>query len=457
MGLRDRFWPLIDLHLGRHCTGQKSRVNGTETLYVLALRALVGGFADDPRNDRYRKEIQQLPVAIRVDVLCDMCDHPSLGDVLLELLADPVEFSNLLQHVPQKSVKLVCCLQWLESVQKSLPAQLEERYRAIVEGGRRDYRCGLRIGTFLADAGWHLQAATIFKLSLQQTDPRSVEELTVMVQLLRAFASSGRLADGSHVYQRIKVRLKDIYPQNLTTRGTAEADLCASVYQNFSLYHYEGQEFGLSYLYAVLSLNLLDRSSNTRLALGVWRQLARACMAQRYFGRAKLLLEQAISRAGYCYGLTSTPYAEALEDYALYLLAQNNAACGEVFMVAQHIYLDLFGSRNLLLSLAQGNLTFGLCRQAIGVGHRDAALAYVTERLNTFRRMLGQDHRLVVQLQRLLVTIRVMPFQDDQSTCGFVPKDSTTIVDVTKLRETVDHPLSIEDVRLAFYRIRERV
>ncbi|XP_058125088.1 amyloid protein-binding protein 2-like [Anopheles ziemanni] len=454
MGLRDRFWPLIDLHFGRRCTEQEPRVNGAGTLYALALRALVSGFSDDPRNDRYRREIEQLPIAIRVDVLCDMCDHPSLGDALLELLADPVEFSNLVHHVPQKSAKLVCCLQWLESAQRSLPARLEERYRAIVEGGSwTDYRCGLRIGTFLADAGWHLEAASIFQLSLKQTDARSVEELTVMVQLLRALTSSGKLVDGSHVYQRIKVRLKDIYPQNLTTRGTPEADLCASVYQNFSLYHYEGQEFGLSYLYAVQSLNLLDRSSNTRLALGVFRQLARASMGQRYFSKAKVLLQQAISRAGYYYGLSSTPYAEALEDYAFYLLGQNNAACGDVFVVAQHIYLDLFGSRNLLLSLAQGNLTFGLCRQAIGAGHGDPALAYVTERLNTFRRMLGPDHRLVVQLQRLLVTIRVMSFQEGQSTWP----DESTIVDVGKLRQTVDNPLPIEDVRLAFYRCREKV
>uniref|UniRef100_A0A182IPJ4 Uncharacterized protein n=1 Tax=Anopheles atroparvus TaxID=41427 RepID=A0A182IPJ4_ANOAO len=460
MVLQERFWPLIELHSGRCWTEPATRLRRADTLYVLSLRAVVCSFANNPRGVGYRMEIERLPLSIRLDVLYEMCDHPALVEVLLQLLSDPVALSDLIQYVPLKTAKLVSCLQWLESVKRSLPAQLEDRYRQLVEADtpeqRTDYRCGLRIGTFLADAGWFVHAAAILGLSLQQTVSGSDEELIVLTQLLGTLSRSGKLVEAGHFYHRINLRMMVINPQDQNIHRADFPDLMARVYHNLSLYHYENQEVALSYLHGVQSLEMLGRSSPTRLVWDVFRQLARACLSHRYFSKAKLLLDQALARAGTGYGLTSAPYAETLEDYAVYLLAQDNVDASEdVFSVAQFIYLELFGSRNLLLSLAQGSLTFGLCRQAFAMGRRDEALAHVTERLGAFQRMMGPDHRLVVQLRRLLVTMRVILFKEDRLVGRILPRNATTSIDVKKLRETLDHPLPIDAVRKAFHECQE--
>ncbi|XP_052870420.1 amyloid protein-binding protein 2-like [Anopheles cruzii] len=232
----------------------------------------------------------------------------------------------------------------------------------------------------------------------------------------------------------------------------ATHDLAAAVHLALSLYQLEVCEVSLSYHYAVLALELLSESASHRLVIDVCRQLARACLARQFYAKANHLLRQAIARAGEWFGKQSAQYAETLEDYAMYLLARDNVTdCVNVFSEAQQIYLRLYGSRNLLLAHAQGNIVFGLCLQAYVIGRVDQAMHHVEKTMANFARILPAGHRLLVQGRRLRTTMGLLLFGlDTGSRWTHEDEHGQDLQRVEKLSEK-ERALPVGALRRGFY------
>ncbi|XP_058065751.1 amyloid protein-binding protein 2-like [Anopheles bellator] len=422
MGDVARYWPLCDPHLDT----RQAAPRNPPLLQRLALEALVRAFSRSPRCRRLRAVVEQLPLFMRLDAIEDMCDYRSLLDVQLDLLSDPLLVSDVIRRLPGERTKLIRCLQWLESNKKQLIAQLCRRYMALYEADRIEAAAGVdcwvgqRIGVFLIETGWLQEGATILHIARLQTTPGSDEEVAVSLHLLRAQTLGGSLIDARQSYDRITAWMMSAssaaYRRSLVKDSPngqeATHDLAAAVHLALSLYQLEVCEVSLSYHYAVLALELLSESASHRLVIDVCRQLARACLARQFFAKANHLLRQAIARAGEWFGKQSAQYAETLEDYAMYLLARDNVTeCVNVFSEAQQIYLRLYGSRNLLLAHAQGNIVFGLCLQAYVIcTDQDQAMHHVEKTMANFGRILPAGHRLLVQGRRLRTTMGLLLF-----------------------------------------------
>ncbi|XP_049538665.1 amyloid protein-binding protein 2-like [Anopheles darlingi] len=476
-----RFWPLADVHLEqrRGVDGDESvaapagNSNKPRTLYRCTLEALVRHYSNNPRSSGYRAAVQWLPLAVRLEVLEDMCDYPHLLDVQQELLSDPVLISEALRWLPSDRAKLVRCFQWLECNRRPVTDRLCQRYQRVcvkVQVGDEDrdgagIRCGVRIATFLTETGWLREAIKILRTACLLAEAGSEAELDVLRQLLRAQSLGGKGIDARQTCHRLMallarfphlLRLPPAPPScNVRANVRCRNDVAVGAYLAVSLYELEVRECTLSYHYGVLALELLTDCSPGRLIVDVCRQLARACLTRKQYGRTGLLLRQAIAWARNCYGKASAQYAETLEDYAMYLLARNTVTESVgVFTEAQHIYLRLYGPRNLLLAHAQGNLVFGLCLQAYVHEHRDRAVQHVENSMANFERILPHEHRLLVQGRRLRTSMDLLLFDADEGTessGGAVEERSPAVEQELKLDKMDDGPLPVHELRRSFY------
>uniref|UniRef100_A0A182Q5I7 Anaphase-promoting complex subunit 5 n=1 Tax=Anopheles farauti TaxID=69004 RepID=A0A182Q5I7_9DIPT len=380
----------------------------------LAVEAVVRTFSNNPRCEEMRASIGMLPLHLKLNVLGEMCDYPSLVAVQLDLLTDPLLVSDFISEFATDLTPLVQCFQWLQSVKQSLAMQLFHRYRTLLAeksrtaGGlpRLDYRCGLRIGTFLTQTGWYVEAIGMLNLTTQQTRLGSPEELAVLRQLMCAQVLAGRLKHAQQTGQRVdKLNMSLLH-------GRPLHNLRAGIMHSFSLFYFEDINFTCSYNHTVQSLAFLSERSPPRLIIDVFRQAARASLGRRFYAKAAFMLQQAMARVARVYGRTSAPYAELLEDLAIQLLARNQVTDSvNTFADAHHIYTQLYGARNLLLSTGQGNLAYGLCLQAYVTGRHDRALQHVAKAIANYRRTLPPDHRMLVQVGRLRATIALFHFR----------------------------------------------
>uniref|UniRef100_A0A182YF59 Anaphase-promoting complex subunit 5 n=1 Tax=Anopheles stephensi TaxID=30069 RepID=A0A182YF59_ANOST len=421
-----KFWPLSDIHLaGRNSS---SPVFSSKPLYRLAVEALARSYSNNPRCPHYRAAIEQLPLGSRLDLLAEMCDYPSLVEVQWQILSDPLLVSDFIKYLSSDLTPLVQCLQWLQSVKKPIPIQLFRQYKKLIEkkiwtGGvpRLDYRCGLRIGTFLTETGWTVEAIGILQLAQQHASFGTAEELAVLRQLMRAQTLAGKLINAGKTYDRMKRMLSNVIRQcaisqalsDKRSNGQSLQDLQMAVFHSFSLYHYEELNFELSYEYGMHSLARISARSPSRLVIDVLRQLVRACLGRRMHAKAAYILRQAIGLVVQHYGRVSALYAETLEDLALLLLVCNHVGESvDVYAEAQLLYMQLYGSRNLMLSLAQGNLAYGLCLQAYVTGRRDRALQHVAKSIGNYQRIWPPEHRMLAQVFRLRSTMELFTFSN---------------------------------------------
>ncbi|XP_050079617.1 amyloid protein-binding protein 2-like [Anopheles maculipalpis] len=415
-----KFWPLSDIYLDRNSS---SLALSSKPLYRLAVEALARNFSNNPRCPKYRAAVAELPLGTRLDLLAEMCDYPSLVEVQWEILSDPLLVSDFIKYLSADLTPLVQCLQWLQSVKKPVPFQLFRQYKKLIEEKkwkdvpvRFDYRCGLRIGTFLTETGWTMEAIDILQLAHQHARCGTAEELTVLRQLMRAQTLTGKLINAMQTYDRMKILLSGITQQmessqqlpNNLNEGQSLQDLKVAVFHSFSLYHFEEQSFDLSYAYGMHSLTSISERSPSRLVIDVLRQLVRACLGRRMHAKAAFILKHAIGLVVQHCGRFSPLYAETLEDLAILLLVCNHVSESvDVYEEAQQIYMQRYGSRNLMLSLAQGNLAYGLCLQAYVTGHRDRALQHVEKSIGNYKRIWPPEHRMLAQAFRLRATMEL--------------------------------------------------
>ncbi|XP_049294390.1 uncharacterized protein LOC125769632 [Anopheles funestus] len=447
-----KYWPLNDIHMGANST---CLLQNSKPLYRLAIEAITRNFSNNPRCPNYRAAVDELPLGTRLDLLAEMCDYPSLVDVQLQILSDPLLVSDFIRCLSGDLTPLVQCLQWLHSVKKSVPIQLFRQYKKLAEekirpGGysRLDYRCGLRIGTFLIETGWTVEAIGILQLALQLARFGREEELPVLRQLMRAQTLAGKLINASKTYELIQQMLPKVTWLANFAHGIPGKenelqslhDLQIAVFHSFSLYHFEDSYVQLSYLCGMESLNRISQRSPSRLVIDVLRQLVRACLGLRMYTKAAFILKLAIGLVVQNYGRVSALYAETLEDLAILWLACNKV--GEsviVYADAQQIFKQLYGSRNLSISLAQGNLTYGLCLQAYVTGRRESALLLIAKTLRNYKRTLAPDHRMLIQVLRLRVTMDLLTFPNSVNRC-------TDVLQVELFDHNNIEPLSVRDI-----------
>ncbi|XP_050098666.1 amyloid protein-binding protein 2-like [Anopheles aquasalis] len=482
-----RFWPLADVHLERRgddddgddatVAADRASASKPRTLYRCTLEALVRHYSNNPRSSGYRAAVQCLPLAVRLEVLEDMCDYPHLLDEQQELLSDPVLISEALRQLPADRTKLVRCFQWLECNRRPVTDRLCQRFqRACVklqvgnEDRERDgIRRGLTIAGFLTETGWLREAIKILRTACLLAKTGSEVELEVLRQLLRAQSLGAKGIEARQTCHRLTATVVR-YPHLLRPPQQTPScydgmqcrnDVAVGTYLALSLYELEMREITLSYHYAVMALEMLTDCSPGRLIVDVCRQLAKACLTRKQYARTGLLMRQAIAWARNCYGKGSAQYAETLEDYAMYLLARNavTESVG-VFAEAQHIYLRLYGPRNLLLAHAQGNLVFGLCLQAYVHEQRERAVQHVENSMANFERILPHDHRLLVQGRRLRSSMDLLLFDVTDGTGrrggggGDGPSQEEkpqAVEQELKLDKVGDGPLAVHVLRRSFY------
>ncbi|XP_065092438.1 uncharacterized protein LOC135713280 [Ochlerotatus camptorhynchus] len=390
--------------------------------------------------------LEQLPIPFMINVLDEMCHLPELAQHQRQVLSNPYNVSNILRCEPSARTKLTVYFQWLEKSTKNFVWTLTENichfialYPDLSDGHLLGFRYMLKLGTFLMEAGWYAEAIILLNIAKGQAKGRSIKTLQVLKVLVLAESLSNRDEAAFLTISEIHslAGITKVVPMSLTAE--LHCALAASYFENC--------EFNASYQQGLLALQLLGEGiCPYETMIGTFRQLGRSCIAKQRLFQAKLLITQAVSWAWHSFGSTSVVYAEALEDYAFYLLMMNAYDDAmKVVTEAKNIYFDVYGYLGVQAELAQGNLAFRLYLESYGyqeLGSLDQYMEYIVDLEDNRRKahLGGSDDRQMLAVGRMRPLVAV----GDICKVGnvMVPRDGV---------ENVQPQMVVNDVRRLFF------
>lgn len=307
-------------------------------------------------------ELERLPVPFMVNVLDEMCHSPELVQIQRQVLSNPLNVCKILRCVPNARIKLTVYFQWMEKLSKNFVWNMVQNVCGFItqstelsDGHLLGFRSLLKLGQFFVESGWYAEAiALLHTVKLHQTKGRPMKVLQVLKILVLAEALSNR-------DEAAFVTISSIHTLVGLTKGIPMS-FTAEMHCTLTVSYFEICEFNASYQQGLLALQLLgEEICPHETIIETFRQLGKSCIPNRRPYQAKLLITQAVSWAWHNFGSTSVTYAEALEDYAFYLLmmdAYEDAV--KVITEVKDIYYGLYGHLGLQAELAQGNLAFRL-------------------------------------------------------------------------------------------------
>ncbi|XP_039442901.1 uncharacterized protein LOC120423247 [Culex pipiens pallens] len=401
------------------------------------------------QNSILAKELEKLPTTFMLNVLEEMSHQPELVHLQLEVLSNPVNVSKILHTEPCGREKMLKFFLILEKSNAGFVWNLTEQYQAVMallpnlpDGHLLGFSNNLELGSFLVETGWYAEASVILSLARRQAGSRPLELLKTLRVALVAESLASRYEEASQTIADIAALIKHAKNVPMT--------LTAGLHHSLSVCFFEESDFEGSYQHGVMALQLLDDSINCsyETIVGTFRQLAKTCLAMKRPGQARLLITQAVSWSRHHFGAVSVPYAEALEDFAFYLLAVNAYRdCLKIESEVKDVYFNLFGHLCLQPELAQGNLAFRLYLESYGyknIGSIDQYMDYVLD-LDRGRseRRNGTDDRQMLAIKRIPAMMAVT---------NAAHEEMLTSKEFEEALESIRAPpLMLDDVRKLFF------
>uniref|UniRef100_A0A1B0AJ01 Amyloid protein-binding protein 2 n=1 Tax=Glossina pallidipes TaxID=7398 RepID=A0A1B0AJ01_GLOPL len=439
-----------------------ARSGNRETLYGRCLCCFVTNLNYNQCNLSRVQYLRYLPPGVLIDIYVMMSHRDDLKDMLFEQLADLEIFERLLRFDPSRQ-KLFCCLATLMGKGKPLATQLQQNFTlrfkqkerhtlktasklatlakaklALVTacssfnsnkwGDRKHNQCdddllrqadsaafddekqngvdvidfGLRLGSFLSEAGWLSQSIEILscvslKLKTIELDSKlKIIQLDCLQRLLHSEAALSNFKSAERTFNKLTNLLTEIAAESIPK------PLLANAYTQFSEMYFARNEYDYSHMWSAMAIQNLEETTPERITIDVLRQAAKACVVKRDFQRANMLICQAKQRAKNVFGSKHQKYADTLLDYGFFLL---NVDCAyqsvNVYIEALDIKRYIFGNRNFHVALAHEDLSYAYYVHEYSTGNFTCARDHVEKAVDIMQDLVPSDHLRLASAKRV--------------------------------------------------------
>jgi len=273
-------------------------------------------------------------------------------------------------------------------------------------GVGRTLELGFSLGGFLCEAGWYLAATKVHRACLTLANRLAAPErctvqgtrLEALAKLLHSLASFCQFSEALPVFQELVSLTEKV--------GRPELPNLTTSFLEFSSYCFMKSQYHEAYTWAMQAVQLLNSSIPTKVIVDVLRQASKSCVVKREFGKAEILIKQAVSLSKEVYGIHHAKYADSLIDYGFYLLNVDCiAASMQVYKNALDVRLECFGSENLQVAVAHEDLAYATYVNEYSTGRFNDARLHAETSLTILSRHLPKDHLLLASSKRVLALI----------------------------------------------------
>lgn len=462
------------------------------SLYQQCLLAYVRNLNHNVSSLDRMAELRHLPTVILASVYDQMCNFDSLKDILLAQLTDLETFNRLIRQASLKQI-MFKCVQTLMTAHRMVVSELQTNFcrstsvyylqnTAVTDAVRdaclEDYTAtgrqdqdqanwrvvsafvdqidnGVRLGSFLCEAGWLEDSLHVFDVTLAMIQllrascMRYLIELNCIQKLLCAQTAFCCFKEANVTCAQALAIIDKLTQQHQQDRKLQQQEPCSSsssssstswksnsrrrsragfgcsshgddvdalsnipnsllanIYQQISVLHFYRSEYDLSYRWSIRALKHINKHTPDRIIVDVLRQVAKSCVVKRQFQSASMLIKQAVCRARNSFGTNHQKYADALLDYGFFLLNVDSIAYSvAVYTEAHEILCRIFGPRNLHVAVAHEDLAYCLYVLEYSSGKFDSATANVERAIDIMKELVPSNHLMLASAKRVKALI----------------------------------------------------
>ncbi|XP_036341708.1 amyloid protein-binding protein 2-like isoform X1 [Rhagoletis pomonella] len=261
---------------------------------------------------------------------------------------------------------------------------------------------GLRLGSFLSEAGWLADSVEILqcvasKLRNMPADKQHMlVRLDCLQRLLHSQSTLYSFKSAERTFDETVALLKELSQDNVPRA------LLAKIYTQFSAMYFARSEYDNSHMWSSIAMRHLEESTPERIAVDVLRQGAKACVVKRDFQRANLLISQATYRARKTFGAQHQKYADSLLDYGFFLLNVDSVYQSViVYKDALDIRRNIFGNRNFHVAIAHEDLSYAYYVHEYSTGNFSCARKHVEKAIEIMEYLVPRNHLVLASAKRV--------------------------------------------------------
>ncbi|XP_073834237.1 protein interacting with APP tail-1 [Musca autumnalis] len=261
---------------------------------------------------------------------------------------------------------------------------------------------GLRLGSFLSEAGWLSESISILRIvasrlrKMEPTKKLQIIYLDCLQRLLHSESCSSNFKSAERTFDIMMELLKQIDQDEIPK------PLLANTHTQISEMYFARNEYDDSHMWSVVAMRNLEENTPERIAIDVLRQAAKACVVKRDYQRANILICQAKSRAKKTFGSNHQKYADTLLDYGFFLLnvdSPNQSV--NVYKEALDIKRCVFGNRNFHVAMAHEDLSYAYYVHEYSTGNFTCAHDHIEKSVDILKHLVPQNHLKLASAKRV--------------------------------------------------------
>ncbi|XP_057325165.1 amyloid protein-binding protein 2 [Microplitis mediator] len=295
------------------------------------------------------------------------------------------------------------------------------RIRNKLNGQANIIDLGLRLGSFLSDAGWYAESTKVLLMcrDLCITESETAENwcrtLDCCHKLLRAQAAYCAFKDAKETHE---LALSTV--EKLQYAGYEDCNH-AALYAEFSVLFFMRSEYDQAYRWSLAALKELKPTLPPRITIDVLRQAAKSCVVKREFKKAGLLIRQAVYLSREVFDKNHPKFCDVLIDYGFHLLNFDSIVNSvSIYENALSIRKEIFGRTNLHVAIAHEDLAYALYVREYSSGRFTEAREHVERAIEIMEKLLPFEHLMLASAKRvkalILEEIALDNEQDNAST-----------------------------------------
>ncbi|XP_075154367.1 protein interacting with APP tail-1 [Haematobia irritans] len=261
---------------------------------------------------------------------------------------------------------------------------------------------GLRLGSFLSEAGWFSESIAILKCvatrlkAMEPTRKIRIIYLDCLQRLLHSESCLSNFKSAERTFDLLVELLKELDVNDIPK------PLLANTHTQFSEMYFARNEYDDSHMWSVVAMRNLEETTPERIAIDVLRQAGKACVVKRDYQRANILICQAKSRAKKAFGPNHQKYADTLLDYGFFLLNIDSPYQSvNVYKEALDIKRCVFGNRNFHVAIAHEDLSYAYYVHEYNTGNFTCARDHIEKSVDIFKHLVPQDHLKLASAKRV--------------------------------------------------------
>ncbi|XP_005188507.1 amyloid protein-binding protein 2 [Musca domestica] len=261
---------------------------------------------------------------------------------------------------------------------------------------------GLRLGSFLSEAGWLSESIAILQVvasrlrKMEPTKKIQIIYLDCLQRLLHSESCSSNFKSAERTFDIMMELLKEIDQDEIPK------PLLANTNTQISEMYFARNEYDDSHMWSVVAMRNLEETTPERIAIDVLRQAAKACVVKRDYQRANILICQAKSRAKKTFGSNHQKYADTLLDYGFFLLNVDSPYQSvNVYKEALDIKRCVFGNRNFHVAMAHEDLSYAYYVHEYSTGNFTCARDHIEKSVDILKHLVPQNHLKLASAKRV--------------------------------------------------------